>query len=161
MLYYKYKFLNSKATETTMSDKQTPVEEQESALSKARKLAHNQTPILQKISYLMASYVFVIGLGFVNVILFGIPYFIAWTILFFLWIFAILFGIHEAYELIKSFIFLITGAEHPGLFHFFFQFGFAFLAFVGLMFMNYITKFLFKIFAKHVEFCIKISEIKK
>lgn len=117
-------------------------------------------PLQHKILPMLRSYILVVGLGFVNLMVFGIPYFIAGVILISFWISSLTFAFHSIYNCIVTLFYIVTHFNPHFVMSFFAELGNVFLSVILLVFVHILTEIAVKIFIKHIRICLKISGIK-
>ncbi|MBX9837400.1 DUF1700 domain-containing protein [Silvanigrella sp.] len=120
---------------------------------------NSNTFVPKKLLPALQSYFLVTGVGFFNLVFFGIPYFIVSIFGLFIWISSFSFTFFNFLHFVECMLSCInicnTNFLSSGLFHL----GNFFLGILLLNICYFITNKLLKIFIKHVQFSLKISKI--
>lgn len=120
---------------------------------------NSNTFVPKKLLPALQSYFLVTGVGFFNLVFFGIPYFIVSVFGLCIWISSFAFTIFNFINFVRSIFGCINicniGIISAGLFHL----GNFFLGILLLNTCYFITNKILKIFIKHVQFSLKISKI--
>lgn len=121
------------------------------------KKIESDRPMQEKVIPLAQSYFLVAGLGFFNVIVFGIPYFIAFIVTLSIWIASSVLTLSKLFKFIGSiFVCVFNCNVHKGSV-IFSSLGGVFLGILLLNLAYFITSILLKIFIKHVQLSLRIA----
>jgi uncharacterized membrane protein len=124
------------------------------------KKIESSTSVRKKLIPAVQSYFLVAGLGFFNVIVFAIPYFVAFTVDFALWIGTVSFTVINLLRFLEGIFNCILKYNDNKLSLIFFYFGNIFFGIILLNIVYFLTNALLKIFVKHIQLNLKISGIK-
>lgn len=120
---------------------------------------NSNSPMQKKLLPALQAYLLVTGVGFFNLVVFGIPYFIVSVVGIAIWVSSFSFTIFNFLNFIKSILSCLNKCSTEFLSTGFYNLGNFFLGILLLNICYFITNILLKIFIKHVQFCLKISKI--
>ncbi|WGL59789.1 DUF1700 domain-containing protein [Pigmentibacter sp. JX0631] len=121
------------------------------------KQLESKKPFQKKVVPLAQSYFLVASLGFFNVIVFGIPYFLAFVITLSIWLSSVLLTLSNLYNFGNNIVSSVLNFDLNKGSAIFYSLGGVFLGILLLNIAYLVTNWLLKLFIKHVQLSLKVA----